>query len=300
SKSSFVLPDSLVFSSTLPGFKSEENIKVYSEFNGQGTLIANQYVSDQYFDFFNYTIITEKPGLFMNHDDGRLVYINESALKSLGIGSVDDCPGTILIDERDNKLIICGVVKDYDNLCLVSKPKAKIFQLTSDHLAYAFFSDFNEQPWLTKNNEIETKSDLMSFQDRMKQEQMIWEDVVYSAFLFINIFILIICLGYIGIKYAYKNELDLVKILGIGIHVLTIVISKTYIYLLAIMGFVVGPIAYLLQKVWLEIYVNRVNFGLIDLFIILSMALLTVYLVCCPKRKLDDQLKGKTIQHNSI
>ena len=90
------------------------------------------------------------------------------------------------------------------------------------------------------------------------------------------------------------------KILGIGIHVLTLVISKTYIYLLVIIGFVVGPIAYLLNKVWLEIYVNKVNFGLIDLFIILSMALLTVYLVCCPKRKLDDQLKGKTIQHNSI
>ena len=38
----------------------------------------------------------------------------------------------------------------------------------------------------------------------------------------------------------------------------------------------------------------------LDLFIILSIALLTVYLVCCPKRKLENQLRGKSIQINSI
>jgi hypothetical protein len=140
----------------------------------------------------------------------------------------------------------------------------------------------------------------MTFQQRIQNRYKIWEDIVYSAFLFINVIILLICLGYIGNKYAYRKERELFAILGIGIHVLTLVISKTYIYLIAIIGLVVGPLAFLIQKLWLEIYINRINFGLIDLFIILSMALLTVYLVCCPKRKLEAQLKGKPVQLNSI
>lgn len=299
-KSSFVLPDNLVFSSTLPGFNSERIVNISSEYNTKAIEIAHQLISDQYLDFFNYDIIAEKPSLFMDHDDGLLIYINESAVKLLGIDYIDDVPGTILTDDRNNKLIVCGVVRDFENLNLTSNTQAKIFQLSSGHLAYAFYSALEEQPWIKDMKVNIKKLGFLTFQERLKNEHMIWEDVVYSAFLFINIFILLICLGHIGIKYAYKKEVDLFKILGVGIHVLTLVISKTYIYLIAIIGLVVGPIAFLIQKLWLEVYVNRVNFGLVDLFIILSMALLTVYLVCCPKRKLVDQLKGRSIQHNSI
>ncbi len=299
-KSSFVLPDSLVFSSALPGFKSERITHIRSEYNTKGVKIAHQLISDKYLDFFNYKVIAEKPGLFMDHDNGLLVYINESAVDLLGISLIDDVPGTILMDDKNNKLIVCGVVKDFENLNLTSDKQAKIFQLSSGHLAYAFCSELEEQFLVKEMNIDASQAGFLTFQERLKNEHMIWEDVVYSAFLFINIFILLICLGHIGIKYACKKEVELFKILGVGIHVLTLVISKTYIYLIAIIGLVVGPIAFLIKKLWLEVYANRINFGLVDLFIILSMALLTVYLVCCPKRKLFDQLKGRNIQHNSI
>jgi len=221
-KSSFVLPDSLIFSSAIPGFKPKHLVNVRSEFNPMGTKIDIQYVSDQYFDFFNYQKINEKASLFLDHDDGLLVYLNVSAVDYIGIGSVDDAPGTILIDEKNSKLIVCGVVEDYENLNLYNNSQPKIFQLTSDHLAYAFFSDIEQQIWLKEHKADIGNSKIVSFQERLKHEHMIWEDVVYSAFLFINIFILLICLGHIGIKYARKKEIELFKILGVGIHVLTL------------------------------------------------------------------------------
>ena len=298
-KSNFVLPDSLVFSSTLPGFEETKTIHVKSEYNREGIKIAHQLISGQYFDFFNYKKLIEDSDLFMNHADGALAYINKSAVELLGISSKDDVPGTILIDNKDHKMILCGVVEDFESISFFAKPQAKIFQLSSDHLGYAFYSKQEDQTWLKELKEDEAKLGFVAFQELLVKKHKIWEDLVYSAFLFINIFILLFCMGYIGIKYARKKDKELFSILGVGIHVITLVISKTYIYLLAILGLVVVPMAFLIQKFWLGLYVYRVNFGLIDLFIILSIALLTVYLIYCPKNNLEDQLKSKVIKYRS-
>lgn len=299
SKSNFVLPDSLVFSSTLPGFKETKIIHIRSEYNRDEIKIAHQFISEKYFDFFNYRQLNEDSKLFIDHPNGGLAYINESAAELLGIHSLDDIPGTIIMDEKDNRLILCGVVEDYENLDFSAKPQAKIYQLSLDHLAYAFCIEHEDQTWLNELKEDTDKSTILSFQERLVQKHKFWEDMVYSAFLFINIFILLFCLGYIGIKYSRKTEKELFSILGVGIHVITLVISKTYIQLLVIIGLVVGPVAFLIQKFWLELYVYRVSFGLTDLIIILSMAFLTAYLICCPKKKLNDQLNGNMIQQNT-
>ncbi len=299
-KSNTVLPDSLVFSSILPGFKAQEMVIVKSEFAKRDIHIALQYISDTYFDFFHYEKISEKTSLFLDHGDAQLIYINESAVKLLGINQVEDATGTIIMDKNNNKLVICGVVKELQSLNLNPNEQAKIYQLTSDHLTYAFVVSSEAEPLIKGDYPMVSKLALIPFQTRIHNHYRFLEDIVYSAFLFINIMILLICLGHIGVKYAYNKEGELFKVLSVGIHALTIVISNTYIYLLAIVVLVVGPLAWLIQKLWLNVFENRVNFGLIDLFIILSMALLTVYLVCCPKKKFEDQLKGKKIHFNSI
>ncbi|MCD4834447.1 MAG: hypothetical protein K8R31_11670 [Bacteroidales bacterium] len=299
-KSAVILHDTLVFSSELPGFNTKSTIEVRSEYIKNDIKIAHQYISEDYLDFFNYKKLNEKPSLFLDHGNAQLIYLNESAVDKLGIYCIDDVPGTKIRDKYNNELIICGVIENCSSLTLRDKNQPKIYQLTSEHLAYAFYATTDNMVQLEENNLNVNQSGIITFQQRIQNRYKIWEDIVYSAFLFINVIILLICLGYIGNKYAYRKERELFTILGIGIHVLTLVISKTYIYLIAIIGLVVGPLAFLIQKLWLEIYINRINFGLIDLFIILSMALLTAYLVCCPKRKLEDQLKTKSIQFNSI
>lgn len=296
-ESRIILPDSIIFSSELPGFNSHNSILVRSEYKRDETELGHQFISDNYFDFFNYEKLNEKPGIFLDHGKAQLIYINERAVEELGIYCIDDAPGTIITDENDKELIICGVVKDYKTLTLNTKPQAKIYQLTAEHLAYAFALRNNEFRKTDKGSLV-NKSGFISFQQRIQSRYKIWEDLIYSIFLFINAIVLLICLGHIGSKFTYNKEGELFKIIGTGVHIITLVISKTYIYLIAIIGLLVIPVAFLIQKLWLELYVNRINFGLIDLFIILSMAFLTVYLVCCPKHKLEEQLKGKAFQHN--
>lgn len=295
-ESAVVLPDSLVFSSVMPGFKIKNETEINSEYSKNKIRFPLQFISKNYFDLFNQEKLIEKPEL-LNNTYAHLVYINETAVKKLGIYSIDDAPGTRLLNENNIELLVCGVVKDFEPLSLNGKQEAIIYQLSSDHLAYAF-SYKNNIEIIEKNKKCSFSA--ISFQQRMQNLNKFWEDIVYSTFLFTNVLILILCLGFIGNKYASKKEKELFKILGIGIHILTLVISKTYIYLIVIMGLVAGPIAFLIQKLWLEIYTYKVHFGLVDLFIILSMTLLTVYLVCCPKQKLEYQLKGKFIKHNSI
>lgn len=292
--SKVILPDTFVFSSDLPGFKVHHSVNIQSEYNTEYTKLRYQFISDQYFDFFAYKKLAEQTEYFLDHGSAQLVYLNEAALHELGIYNFDDAVGTRLLTKNNAELLVCGVVKDFKTLNLFPKKQAVIYQLTSEHLANAFFKKSKS------NTEFLNQENSISFQQRIQEQYKFWEDIIYSTFLFINVIILLICLGYIGNKFALKKERELYKILGIGIHILTLVISKTYIYLIAIIGFVAGPLALILQKFWLGIYAYRVHFGLIDLFIILSMALVTVYLICCPKKKLEKQLRRKAILLNSI
>jgi len=289
-ESNVILPGDLVFSSALPGFSPKKHIDLKSDKNPEYTKLSHQYVSKGYFDFFNYEVIAEIKKPLSDSINAQLVYVNEDAVAALGIKNVNEALGARLITDHYGELIVCGVVKEYESLSFCCRNKPSIYQLSSEHLAYAF---------LTKNGdnaELLKSANFISLQQRIQNQYRWWEDILYSAFLFINVIILLICLGYIGNKFASKKERNLYKVLGAGVHILTLIISKTYIYLIAIVGFVAGPIALLLQKFWLGIYTYRVQFGLIDLIIILSMVLVTVYLVCCPKRKIEEQLKGKTFQ----
>jgi len=295
--SKLVLSDSMVFSSDLPGFIVKNLIEVKTNNKKEDIELAHQFVSDTYFDLFNYIKLIEDPDLFLNQGNAQFVYINESAAKELGIYHIDDAVGTKILTSNNHELVVCGVVKDYCNLCIKPGNQAKIFQLANEHLSYAFY----DKALLSLNkNKNDIRTETVTFQEKIQNRYKIIEDGIYSIFFFINAIILLIGIGYIGNKYTTKREKELFKILGIGIHVLTLIISKTYFYLIAIMGFVVGPLAFIIQKFWLELYVNRINFGLIDLFIILSIVFLTFYVVCCPKRKLEKQLKCNSIQHNQI
>ena len=289
-----ILPDSVVFSSELPGFKVKKEIKLGSEYLKEKKKFALQFISANYFDFFNYEKINEKIDLLSNHGNTQLVYINEKAVKQLGIYNIDDAPGVIICSDY-SQYVICGVIKDKRPLTITGKQEGLIYQLTSEHLAYAFAYDKIE----SKDVNLTKVSSPVSFQTRLENHFRFLEDLSYSIFLFINIILLIIVLGYFGTKYTNRNEKAFYTILGVGIHVITIIISKTYLYLLAILGLVAGPLSLLIQKIWLEIYDNRVNFGSLDLFIFLSVVLLAVYLVCCPKTKINEMIKGKSIQINS-
>jgi hypothetical protein len=295
-KSPIILPDTLVFSSNLPGLKVDHEIEVGSEFFKGTRTFSLQFISDSYFDFFNCQKLNEKTDLFLNHGNSQLVYINETAVKELGIYNNDDAPGTIFCSGY-SEYVICGVVKNIEPLSIAGKDQAIIYQVTSEHLAYAFFDNSVGISPIEKGGAESVN--ILSFQKRIENHFTLLEDLMYSVFLFINVLIFLISLGYVGSKYAKRKDNTLYAIISLGINILTIILSKTYLYLIAILGFIAGPLSVLVHKFWLGVYENKVNFGFIDLFIFLSIALLAIYLMCCPKTKVNEFIKGKSIQVNS-
>lgn len=282
SGSSTVLSENYVFSSVIPGFKSEKQIVL--KFNDDHLKVYHQFITQDYFDFFNYRVLAELPNAFIQNANENLVYVNESAVNLVGT-SAESILGTKIYDSQNNSYLVCGVVRDFVTLDFTRANQAKVFQLSTDHLKYACTSNLDQ---FTDDDIV---SGFSSFQHVLNQKYTLMEDILYSAFLFINIFIFLLCLGYIGLKYVLKKDTDFIKTMSVGIHVVTLVISKTYLQLIAITLLVVVPLSFLMHKLWLGVYVYRIKFGWLDLFIVLAMILLTVYLICCPKKEINKQLK---------
>jgi len=291
-ESSVVLSDTFVFSSEIPGLKVKKMIELQSNNNPEPKKIALQYISDSYFDFFNYEKLIEKRELLVDSENTQMVYVNELAVQELGFDNIEEALGTRL-ESGYKDFILCGVVKNKNPLSINNQQQAIIFQVNPEHLSYAFLDKKESSEWISEENESLLHP--LCIQKRIENHFKIIEDIIYSAFLCVNILILIICLGWIGSKYANKNEKAFLSILSIGIHVLTIVISKTYIYLIAILGFVAGPLSVFIYKIWLGVYENKISFKTIDLFIFLSISLLTAFLISCPKKNIKELIKGKTI-----
>ena len=62
-ESSVVLPDSLVFSSVMPGFNIKNSTEITSEYSKDKMNFALQFISKNYFDLFNQEKLIEKPEL---------------------------------------------------------------------------------------------------------------------------------------------------------------------------------------------------------------------------------------------
>lgn len=284
--SSSVLSESYVFSSVVPGFKSEKHLLLKGK--NEDIKVFHQFISKHYFEFFNYEKLNQISDIQLSETDNP-VYMNESALKLIG-GSVKSILGTRIYDVNNKSYLVCGVVKDFPDIDITSSNRPRLFQVSSDHLKYAFtenLQDFKDDGIL---------SGFSTFQHVLNQKYTLVEDILYSTFLFINIFILLLCLGYIGLKYVMKKDTDFIGTMSIGIHVVTLVISKTYLQLIAITLLVVVPLSFIMHKFWLGVYVYRIKFGWLDLFIVLAMILLTVYLICCPKKEINKQLKLTSLE----
>jgi len=292
-ESPIVLKDTYVFSSELPGFNTRDKIQIQSDLSDDHLRLEHQFISCNFLDFFNYRVVTEELNALDEINSARYVYINESALGKLGIKQPSDALGKVILDQDNNEFTICGVVENYFKLAYDPVNQAKIFELTSEHLAYAFFNESEYNELIDKKEDETNHAEYLSFQQRIEKENKINADLIYSAFFFLNVLILILCLGYVGSKYASRKEVELIAIIGVGIHALTLLISKTYVYLITGIALIIGPMAFIIQKYWLDIYTNRINFGWFNLFIILSMTLLTVYMICCPSSKLEKKISKK-------
>ena len=102
--------------------------------------------------------------------------------------------------------------------------------------------------------------------------------------LFTAIAIVIACLGLFGLSLftitKRNKEISIRKVLGATLFQITSLITKDYLKLVLLAGFVALPVAYLLVNNWLKDYAFHINIGIwfffLPVIMIMTIALLTV------------------------
>ena len=111
-----------------------------------------------------------------------------------------------------------------------------------------------------------------------------FEDILYTVGFASLLALLIAGLGLLGMAtYSTQTrtkEIGVRKVFGAGVPGLLVLISRSYLWLILIAAVIGGPLAFFVNKIWLDYMANRVDFGvgtiLAGVFIVAVIGLVTV------------------------
>jgi putative ABC transport system permease protein len=251
-------------------------------------------VDDDYLDNMG---LTMKAGEFFSEEAGvankNFIVLNEEAVKSYQFEDALAAIGhTLIIQEDSTEKQIIGVVQNYQHEMLSDRlePMALLYDPENFTLLQVEYSgEYKvaaatiEKTWAGINPGI--KLDMRTFEDELGQMyELIFGTMVkllgFIAFLAITIS----CLGLLGMATytieSRKREIAIRKILGSSNRSLVYILSRSYISILVFSLLIAVPIAYGINTLWLENFVNHVTVDIITIatgvFVLTFFGLLTI------------------------
>ncbi len=233
-------------------------------------------------------------GLRIEDARSSRMVINEAALAKLGFENPSSAIGEVWESTELGQMQIVGVAKNFRGTLLINgddvRPAALINEPSRFNYLNVRVSGANtygaiaglEEAW----EDIDPVHDFeyVFFDRELANTNLFLLDIVsiigYVSFLAI----LIACLGLLGIAtYATQRKLKEVgirKVLGAAEIQLVLILSKSFLKLLAIAVVIASPLSYLLNRLWLDNLPNRVDFSfstvLIGTTIMLFLGLLAI------------------------
>lgn len=214
----------------------------------------------------------------------NLMVINEAAVSAFKLGSPQEAIGQSLIHQADStEKIVVGVVANYNHRTLTHKIESMALLYNPDSYqllqvsyvgTYEHAGQTIENAWATVNPGLkvdytEVKSEINKFYD------LLFGDLVNVLSFISFLAILLSCLGLLGMAtYATETrmkEVSIRKLLGSSDGALVILLSKGFLSVLAL-AIVIGiPLAYFVNKLWLELiaYHTVIGIGTISLAVLL-------------------------------
>lgn len=208
---------------------------------------------------------------FNEKEFGNTCLINESAALALGFETATDAVNTDIINSANEKLTVVGVLKDYHHQSLRSTVEPIIFvhKHPFEYGYYSFNVQSREGNFLSKLKEIWSKhypNDhfVYYFMDRFFEEQYNQDELfgkLLNTFSVISIFVASLGLfGMASISIAKRTkEIAVRKVLGASTANLLLMLSKTYVKMIAIGCVVAFPVAYYLTTQWLKEFSYRIE-----------------------------------------
>lgn len=266
-------------------------------------------IDDGYQETFGMELIAGRN--FNEKEFGTTCLINESAAKALGYTSPSDAVNTKIINSAQNTLTIIGVWKDYHHQSIRKSVDPIIFYHRHP-FEYGYYS-FNIQS--RQGDYLKTLETI--FQKHYPDDQFVYyfmEDFFIQQYqadelfgsllnLFSVISIFVASLGLFGMAslaiVKRTKEIGVRKVLGATTGNIVVMLSKSYVKLIAISCLFAFPAAYYLTSIWLDGFAYKINIAwwmiLSPGLIVLIVTLLTISLqsiraaVANPMESLRDQ-----------
>jgi len=227
------------------------------------------------------------------NNNGQFIIINEKALNKLKFNSSAEAIGKTIWEAEDSVLVnICGVVKDYKYVALFMKSDALVLRNNSKDYRVAALRikssnmvqtiEKFEDEW-AKIDPIH-KFDGQFIDDEIREYYSYFEDIIYTVGFATILAIIIASLGLLGMStYSAQTRIKEVcirKVYGADIRTIILLVSKAYIWLLAIAAIIAAPLAYLINNLWLQYLAHHVDIGFLTIFsgifVVLIIGLLTI------------------------
>lgn len=210
----------------------------------------------------------------MSKEHEQYVIASEMLVDQYQLGTPADALGTILI-LRDSTLVeIIGIIKDFQYTAVFLPPKPVLLRYIPTAQNHAFLRvespdisatlDKLRQSWRQIDPDHELDGDFLD--GRIRYYYTFFEDIMYTVGVATLLAIIIAVFGLLGMAtfstQTRLKEIGVRKVLGANTRSIVLLLSRAYLWLMAIAAVIGGVIAYLANNLWLKYLAKSVEFGL--------------------------------------
>jgi len=222
----------------------------------------------------------------------QAVILSEKAVRDLGLKTPEAAVGAVVTFEEDQPLTVVGVVKEFYFRPLSNSSRPLALRYEPEQLRYAVIRFHGEQlPAMLEHVRATWKTfaqapplQYVFFDDHLETEYAGMRDATRILSLVAGFAILIAGLGLLGmVIYAVETrvkEIGVRKVLGASAASLALLLSQSFVRLLAIALVIALPLCVLLSNVMQQNFAQRAPVSLalyaLPVFGMLALALLTI------------------------
>lgn len=204
-------------------------------------------------------------------DEHRAVIINERALTELGLGESQDALGAEILVGEDARLIIIGVVANFFARGVQSPYEPVLLRYQPEQWKYVMV---RYQPGmredvlahLTEKWEMVAQSTQLEYtyyEAQLRDRLAFFGDIIRISGLIAGFAIFIACLGLLGMAgYTTETrvkEVGIRKVLGASVSSIVVLLSRSYLGLLAVAIVLTTPLSWLLASQFLQGFEQQVS-----------------------------------------
>lgn len=250
-------------------------------------------VDENYIDVMGLELLEgEQFNSNLSRENESVIIVDEELVKKFQFGSNKDAIGKSIIVEDFTLVEIIGVVKNYQYVAIFLPTRPLMLRYLPNKVRYAalrieqgntmdIVKKF-EAEWkkFDKYNQFEGKF----IKTEINEYYAVFNDILYTVGFTSVLAIIIACLGLLGMAtYSTQTrvkEIGVRKVFGAKNKSIILLISKSYITLFIISALIAGPLAYLINNMWLQYLSNHTPFGFgiifTGIFIIIVAGMLTI------------------------